>query len=83
MSTRKKHHLKIIVLGDAGVGKTSLMNQYFNKNFTNLYKATIGAEFMSKEVEVNGNLVTLQVWYVCLIIYIHIYIHISYKYYHY
>jgi GTPase SAR1 family protein len=28
MSTRKRYLLKIIVLGDAGVGKTSLLNQY-------------------------------------------------------
>ncbi|CRK14396.1 hypothetical protein BN1708_002669, partial [Verticillium longisporum] len=28
MSTRKKVLLKVIILGDSGVGKTSLMNQY-------------------------------------------------------
>jgi Ras of Complex, Roc, domain of DAPkinase len=29
---------------DASVGKTSLMNQYVNKRFSNQYKATIGAD---------------------------------------
>ncbi|KAE9545883.1 hypothetical protein FO519_010905, partial [Halicephalobus sp. NKZ332] len=45
MSTaaRKKALLKVIILGDSGVGKTSLMNQYVNKRFSNQYKATIGA----------------------------------------
>jgi GTPase SAR1 family protein len=48
--SRKKVLLKVIILGDSGVGKTSLMNQYVNKKFSNQYKATIGADFLTKEV---------------------------------
>ena len=33
--TRRKVLLKVIILGDSGVGKTSLMNQYVNKKFSN------------------------------------------------
>jgi len=61
-STRKKVLLKVIILGDSGVGKTSLMNQYVNKKFSNQYKATIGADFLTKEVMVNDRLVTMQIW---------------------
>lgn len=43
------------------VGKTSLMNQYVNKKFSNQYKATIGADFLTKEVQVDDRLVTMQV----------------------
>ena len=43
------------------VGKTSLMNQYVNKKFTSQYKATIGADFLTKEVMVDDRLVTMQV----------------------
>jgi GTPase SAR1 family protein len=50
MAARKKVLLKVIILGDSGVGKTSLMNQYVNKKFSNQYKATIGADFLTKEV---------------------------------
>ena len=32
------------------VGKTSLMNQYVNKKFSTQYKATIGADFLTKEL---------------------------------
>lgn len=48
------------------VGKTSLMNQYVNKKFTSQYKATIGADFLTKEVMVDDRLVTMQVsgWWV-------------------
>lgn len=43
------------------MGKTSLMNQYVNKKFSNQYKATIGADFLTKEVMVDDRLVTMQV----------------------
>ncbi|KAJ1492721.1 ras family-domain-containing protein, partial [Baffinella frigidus] len=60
MASRKKVLLKVIILGDSGVGKTSLMNQYVNKKFSNQYKATIGADFLTKEVSVDDRLVTMQ-----------------------
>eukprot|EP00054_Salpingoeca_dolichothecata_P003329 m.26434 g.26434 ORF g.26434 m.26434 type:complete len:209 (+) comp13767_c0_seq1:48-674(+) len=62
MASRKKVLLKVIILGDSGVGKTSLMNQYVNKKFSNQYKATIGADFLTKEVTVDERLVTMQIW---------------------
>lgn len=61
MATRKKVLLKVIILGDSSVGKTSLMNQYVNKRFSNQYKATIGADFLTKEVVVDDRVVTMQV----------------------
>ncbi|GAA5926256.1 Rab family GTPase YPT7 [Sporobolomyces koalae] len=62
MASRRKVLLKVIILGDSGVGKTSLMNQYVNKRFSNQYKATIGADFLTKEVVVDDRLVTMQLW---------------------
>ncbi|CAO3688269.1 unnamed protein product [Umbelopsis ramanniana] len=61
-ANRKKVLLKVIILGDSGVGKTSLMNQYVNKKFSTQYKATIGADFLTKEVMVDDKLVTMQIW---------------------
>mmetsp|Transcript_13773 Transcript_13773/g.18943 ORF Transcript_13773/g.18943 Transcript_13773/m.18943 type:complete len:205 (-) Transcript_13773:268-882(-) len=62
MAARKKVLLKVILLGDSSVGKTSLMVQYVNKKFNNQYKATIGADFLTKEVMVEDRLVTMQIW---------------------
>ncbi|CAI8619039.1 unnamed protein product [Vicia faba] len=62
ISQRKRTLLKVIVLGDSGVGKTSLMNQYVYKKFSQQYKATIGADFVTKELLVDDKLVTLQIW---------------------
>ncbi|EGG01451.1 uncharacterized protein MELLADRAFT_50103 [Melampsora larici-populina 98AG31] len=60
MASRKKVLLKVIILGDSGVGKTSLMNQYVNKRFSTQYKATIGADFLTKEVYIESEPSTSQ-----------------------
>jgi len=62
MASRKKVLLKVIILGDSGVGKTSLMNQYVYMKFNARVKATIGADFLTKEVTVDDRLVTMQIW---------------------
>ncbi|XP_057525092.1 ras-related protein RABG3c [Amaranthus tricolor] len=62
MASRRRMLLKVIILGDSGVGKTSLMNQFVNHKFTNQYKATIGADFLTKEVQIDDKLFTLQIW---------------------
>mmetsp|Transcript_25588 Transcript_25588/g.55741 ORF Transcript_25588/g.55741 Transcript_25588/m.55741 type:complete len:207 (-) Transcript_25588:586-1206(-) len=62
MAGKKRRLLKVIILGDSGVGKTSLMNQYVQKKFTKEYKATIGADFLTKEIEVDDKTVTMQIW---------------------
>ncbi|XP_028799927.1 ras-related protein Rab7 isoform X2 [Neltuma alba] len=62
MSLRRRILLKVIVLGDSGVGKTSLMTQYIHKKFNQQYKATIGADFVTKELQIDDRLVTLQIW---------------------
>ena len=43
------------------VGKTSLMNQYVNQKFSKQYKATIGADFLTKTVMIEDKRVTMQV----------------------
>ncbi|KAI8335802.1 P-loop containing nucleoside triphosphate hydrolase protein [Chlamydoabsidia padenii] len=58
-----KDILKIVLIGDGGTGKTSLRNQYIHKRFSNAYKATIGADFITKEVvRDDGKKVMLQIW---------------------
>ncbi|KAI6183376.1 hypothetical protein M3Y97_00482700 [Aphelenchoides bicaudatus] len=61
-NSRKKALLKVIILGDTGVGKTSLMNQYVNNRFSTQYKATIGADFLTKDITIDNKMVTIQIW---------------------
>ncbi|MFX1338572.1 MAG: Rab family GTPase [Promethearchaeota archaeon] len=44
---------KVILLGDAGVGKTSLLARYVDGIFSDIYKQTVGANFLIKEIELN------------------------------
>jgi len=59
---RKKVLLKIIILGDSNVGKTAMLHKYVHGAFIQEHKATIGADFLTKEISIDDKLVTLQVW---------------------
>ena len=48
-----KNLLKLVILGDSNVGKTSLMHRYVSTEFIRSYKATIGADFSTKDVVVS------------------------------
>ncbi|MFX1273548.1 MAG: Rab family GTPase [Promethearchaeota archaeon] len=48
----KEYVLKIAILGDAGVGKTSLVNQYVTKSFKTDYRKTLGVNIVRKDIEV-------------------------------
>ncbi|PPR92191.1 hypothetical protein GOBAR_AA28482 [Gossypium barbadense] len=63
VSMKRRTLLKVIVLGDSGVGKTSLMNflnlssRYVYNKFNQQYKATIGADFVTKELQIDDKLI--------------------------
>lgn len=56
--------VKVIVVGDGSVGKTSMLRRFVKGEFTDQYKKTIGTEFMEKEVYVKAtqDTVTLMLW---------------------
>jgi len=61
--SRHKNIYKIIVLGDSDVGKTSILNRCINDNFSMIYRATIGADFFTKDILLqDGNHINLQIW---------------------
>jgi len=63
MSTASdRQMLKVVLLGDGGVGKSSLMNVYVSGKFSADSFHTIGVEFLIKEIEVDNRKVALQVW---------------------
>lgn len=53
---------KILVIGDGGVGKTSLITRFTDQKFVNSYTATIGVDFKSRLMEYDGRTVKLQIW---------------------
>ncbi|EGN97182.1 hypothetical protein SERLA73DRAFT_123963 [Serpula lacrymans var. lacrymans S7.3] len=57
--------VKLVVIGASGVGKTSLRTQYISGRFSTGYRATIGADFISKTLPhptKPDQSVTLQIW---------------------
>jgi Ras-related protein Rab-7A len=61
-STVCPRQMKVVFLGDAGVGKTSILNQFVNRDFSLQYRPTVGADFTSRQMEVDGTFLTLQLW---------------------
>ena len=54
------------------VGKTSILERFVTDIYTEDYKATIGADFRTKDIVLNGQTVLLQIWdtgYYIIIIY--------------
>lgn len=54
--------LKVVLLGDGKVGKSSLMNRYVSNKFDAQSFHTIGVEFLNKEVSVDDQSYTIQVY---------------------
>ena len=53
---------KIIFIGSYGVGKTSILHNYFNKEFNNTPGYTIGVNFYYKHVIIDENNLKLHFW---------------------
>nr|QZX57780.1 ras-related protein Rab18 [Locusta migratoria] len=54
--------LKILIIGESGVGKSSLLLRFTDDNFDPDQPLTIGVDFRHKKVKVNGNWVKLAIW---------------------
>ncbi len=54
--------LKVIIVGDAGVGKSRLKTQFCDKTFTHDYDTTIGVELGARMLQIGGKLTRLQIW---------------------
>ncbi len=55
--------LKIVLIGESGVGKTSIISQFIDQIFQNDQQSTIGGTFSSKTVKCgNGKILKLEIW---------------------
>lgn len=58
----KEIKIKMVVVGDPGVGKTSILRQYNNKQFIKSYSATIGVDFAKLDISYNNDIHNLYIW---------------------
>lgn len=60
---QRERLLKILVIGDLGVGKTSIIKRYVHQVFSQHYRATIGVDFALKVLKWDQQtVVRLQLW---------------------
>lgn len=65
LNTKKNKSLaaKVVLLGDAGVGKSSICQRYINNTISENYEVTIGGAYLQKEVTLsNGKVMKLHIW---------------------
>ena len=54
--------IKLILLGDSGVGKSSIIKRYMEDSFEDNITSTLGSSFLEKIVNVKGKKVKIEVW---------------------
>ncbi|GIX78657.1 ras-related protein Rab-11B [Caerostris extrusa] len=53
---------KVVLIGDSGVGKTNLLSRFTRNEFSLESKSTIGVEFATRSIQVDGKTVKAQIW---------------------
>ena len=65
MSAKKEDYdflYKIVMIGDSGVGKSNLLTRFTKNEFSVDTKVTIGVEFATRNVPVDGKVAKAQIW---------------------
>ena len=66
IKTDNQYVFKIIIAGDSGVGKTSLVRRYIDNEFIPTKKATIGIDYFLKNIKIRyphfDSIIALQIW---------------------
>ena len=59
---RDEYLFKIVLIGDSAVGKSNLLSRFARNEFQPNSKATIGVEFQTQSLEIDGRDVQAQIW---------------------
>ncbi|XP_050883959.1 ras-related protein RABE1c isoform X1 [Lathyrus oleraceus] len=54
--------LKVLLIGDSGVGKSSLLVRFSEGSFSTSYLPTMGIDFRNRNIEMHGKRIKLQIW---------------------
>eukprot|EP00245_Coleochaete_scutata_P003747 TRINITY_DN15604_c0_g1_i1.p1 TRINITY_DN15604_c0_g1~~TRINITY_DN15604_c0_g1_i1.p1 ORF type:complete len:218 (-),score=43.97 TRINITY_DN15604_c0_g1_i1:600-1253(-) len=53
---------KVVLIGDSGVGKSNLLSRFTRNEFCLESKSTIGVEFATRSIQVDGKTIKAQIW---------------------
>ena len=59
---KEDYKIKLIIVGDSGVGKTNLISRFAEDKFELNSKATIGVEFIYKTLKINDEIFKIEIW---------------------
>lgn len=59
---KQKVNIKLVLLGDTAVGKSSLVNRYVRKEFSDFQEPTIGASFLTSSVYIDNIQIKYEIW---------------------
>ncbi|XP_064595726.1 ras-related protein Rab-8A-like [Liolophura sinensis] len=54
--------IKLLLIGDSGVGKTCILCRFADDSYNSTYITTIGIDFKVKTIELDGKRIKLQIW---------------------
>jgi Ras-related protein Rab-1A len=54
--------IKLLIIGNSGVGKSSLLTRFADDDFREQYIYTIGVDFKVRTLNIDGKIVKLQIW---------------------
>src|SRR5690606_19996616 len=53
---------KVVIIGDSGTGKSSLLVKFADDEFNNVFLSTIGVDFKIRTIQMDNIVVKLQIW---------------------
>ncbi|CAJ2663087.1 ras-related protein RABA3-like [Trifolium pratense] len=62
MEEKIDYVFKVVVIGDSAVGKTQILSRFSKNEFCFDSKSTIGVEFQTRTVTINGKVIKAQIW---------------------
>ena len=62
MTSEPNHTVKILTIGESGVGKTCVLRRFVENKFLKNHLATIGIDFKTRVIDVNGLNIKLKIW---------------------